>query len=202
LAYQKNTEIIDISLPNSHLSVPAYYVIAPAECSSNLSRFDGVRFGYRCDDPKDLEDLYKRSRGEGFGEEVKRRIMIGTYALSAGYYDAYYLKAQKIRRLISDDFKAAFEKVDVIMGPTSPEVAFKAGEKSEDPVSMYLSDIYTIATNLAGLPGMSVPCGFSNNLPVGLQIIGNYFEESRLLNVAHQYQQNTDWHTQMPDAFK
>lgn len=201
--YKKmGAEIIDISLPNSHLSVPAYYVIAPAECSSNLSRFDGVRFGYRCDDPKDLEDLYKRSRGEGFGEEVKRRIMIGTYALSAGYYDAYYLKAQKIRRLISDDFKAAFEKVDVIMGPTSPEVAFKAGEKSDDPVSMYLSDIYTIATNLAGLPGMSVPCGFSNKMPVGLQIIGDYFDESRLLNVAHQYQQNTDWHTQMPDAFK
>ena len=201
--YKKmGAEIVDISLPNSHLSVPAYYVIAPAECSSNLSRFDGVRFGYRCEDPKDLEDLYKRSRGEGFGDEVKRRIMIGTYALSAGYYDAYYLKAQKIRRLISDDFKTAFEKVDVIMGPTSPEVAFKAGEKSEDPVSMYLSDIYTIATNLAGLPGMSVPCGFSNKMPVGLQIIGNYFDESRLLNVAHQYQQNTDWHKQMPEAFK
>ena len=201
--YKKmGAEIIDISLPNSHLSVPAYYVIAPAECSSNLSRFDGVRFGYRCEDPKDLEDLYKRSRGEGFGEEVKRRIMIGTYALSTGYYDSYYLKAQKIRRLISDDFKAAFEKVDVIMGPTSPEVAFKAGEKSGDPVSMYLSDIYTIATNLAGLPGMSVPCGFSNKMPVGLQIIGNYFEESRLLNVAHQYQQTTDWHQRVPEAFK
>jgi len=201
--YKKlGAEIVDISLPNSHLSVPAYYVIAPAECSSNLSRFDGVRFGYRCDEPEDLEDLYKRSRGEGFGDEVKRRIMIGTYALSAGYYDAYYLKAQKIRRLISDDFVAAFEKVDVIMGPTSPEVAFKAGEKSNDPVSMYLSDIYTIATNLAGLPGMSVPCGFSNNMPVGLQIIGNYFDESRLLNVAHQYQQTTDWHTQMPEAYK
>ena len=201
--YKKlGAEIVDISLPNSHLSVPAYYVIAPAECSSNLSRFDGVRFGYRCEEPKDLEDLYKRSRGEGFGEEVKRRIMIGAYALSAGYYDAYYLKAQKIRRLISDDFKAAFEKVDVIMGPTSPEIAFKAGEKSNDPVSMYLSDIYTIATNLAGLPGMSVPCGFSNNMPVGLQIIGNYFDESRLLNVAHQYQQNTDWHQRMPEAYK
>ena len=201
--YKKlGAEIVDISLPNSHLSVPAYYVIAPAECSSNLSRFDGVRFGYRCDEPKDLEDLYKRSRGEGFGEEVKRRIMIGAYALSAGYYDAYYLKAQKIRRLISDDFKLAFEKVDVIMGPTSPEVAFKAGEKSDDPVAMYLSDIYTIATNLAGLPGLSVPCGFSDNMPVGLQIIGNYFDESRLLNVAHQYQQNTDWHQRMPEAFK
>ncbi len=201
--YKKmGAEIVDISLPNSHLSVPAYYVIAPAECSSNLSRFDGVRFGYRCEDPKDLEDMYKRSRGEGFGEEVKRRIMIGAYVLSAGYYDAYYLKAQKIRRLISDDFKAAFEKVDVIMGPTSPEVAFKAGEKSDDPVSMYLSDIYTIATNLAGLPGMSVPCGFSNKMPVGLQIIGNYFDESRLLNIAHQYQQTTDWHQKMPEAFK
>ena len=201
--YKKlGAEIVDISLPNSHLSVPAYYVIAPAECSSNLSRFDGVRFGYRCDDPKDLEDMYKRSRGEGFGDEVKRRIMIGAYVLSAGYYDAYYLKAQKVRRLISDDFKTAFEKVDVIMGPTSPEVAFKAGEKSDDPVSMYLSDIYTIATNLAGLPGMSVPCGFSNKMPVGLQIIGNYFDESRLLNVAHQYQQTTDWHLQIPDAFK
>jgi len=201
--YKKmGAEIVDISLPNSHLSVPAYYVIAPAECSSNLSRFDGVRYGYRCEDPKDLEDLYKRTRGEGFGEEVKRRIMIGAYALSAGYYDAYYLKAQKIRRLISDDFKQAFEKVDVIMGPTSPEVAFKAGEKSDDPVSMYLSDIYTIATNLAGLPGMSVPCGFSNNMPVGLQIIGNYLNESKLLNVAHQYQQTTDWHQQMPDGYK
>ncbi len=201
--YKKmGAEIVDISLPNSHLSVPAYYVIAPAECSSNLSRFDGVRFGYRCEDPKDLEDMYKRSRGEGFGEEVKRRIMIGAYVLSAGYYDAYYLKAQKIRRLISDDFKAAFEKVDVIMGPTSPEVAFKAGEKSDDPVSMYLSDIYTIATNLAGLPGMSVPCGFSNKMPVGLQIIGNYFDESRLLNIAHQYQQTTGWHKQMPEGYK
>ena len=201
--YKKlGAEIVEISLPNSHLSVPAYYVIAPAECSSNLSRFDGVRYGHRCDNPKDLEDLYKRSRGEGFGDEVKRRIMIGTYALSAGYYDAYYLKAQKIRHLISNDFKQAFEKVDVIMGPTSPEVAFKSGEKSGDPVSMYLSDIYTIATNLAGLPGMSVPCGFSNNMPVGLQIIGNYFDESRLLNVAHQYQQVTDWHKQMPDAYK
>ena len=201
--YKKlGAEVVEISLPNSHLSVPAYYVIAPAECSSNLSRFDGVRFGYRCDDPEDLEDLYKRSRGEGFGDEVKRRIMIGTYALSAGYYDAYYLKAQKIRRLISDDFKQAFEKVDVIMGPTTPEVAFRAGEKSGDPVSMYLSDIYTIATNLAGLPGMSVPCGFADNMPVGLQIIGNYFDEARLLNVAHQYQQVTDWHQQMPQAFK
>ena len=201
--YKKmGAEIVDISLPNSNLAVPAYYVVAPAECSSNLSRFDGVRFGYRCEDPKDLEDLYKRSRGEGFGAEVKRRIMIGAYVLSAGYYDAYYIKAQKARRLISDDFKQAFEKVDVIMGPTSPTTAFKVGEKSNDPVSMYLSDIYTIATNLAGLPGMSIPCGFANKMPVGLQIIGNYFEEGRLLNVAHQYQQATDWHKQMPEAFK
>ncbi|HEC19703.1 MAG TPA: Asp-tRNA(Asn)/Glu-tRNA(Gln) amidotransferase subunit GatA, partial [Gammaproteobacteria bacterium] len=172
-------ELVEISLPNSNLSVPTYYVVAPAECSSNLSRFDGVRFGYRCDEPKDLEDLYKRSRGEGFGAEVKRRIMIGTYALSAGYYDAYYLKAQQLRQLISDDFKQAFAKVDVIMGPTAPDVAFKLGAKSSDPVSMYLSDIYTIATNLAGLPGMSIPAGFVRGMPVGLQIIGNYFDESR-----------------------
>lgn len=194
-------EIIDISLPNTHLAVPVYYVVAPAECSSNLSRFDGVRFGYRCTEPKDLEDLYKRSRGEGFGDEVKRRIMVGTYALSAGYYDAYYLKAQQIRRMISDDFTQAFKQVDVIMGPTAPSTAFNIGEKTDDPVSMYLSDIYTIAVNLAGLPGMSIPAGFSNNMPVGLQIIGNYFDESRLLNVAHQYQQQTDWHKQIPEAF-
>ncbi len=201
--YKKlGAEVVDIELPNSGLSVPAYYVVAPAECSSNLSRFDGVRFGYRCEDPVDLEDLYKRSRSEGFGPEVKRRIMIGAYALSAGYYDAYYLKAQKVRHLISDDFKKAFEKVDVIMGPTSPNVAFNKGERSDDPIAMYLSDIYTIATNLAGLPGMSVPAGFANNMPVGLQIIGNYFGESRLLNVAHQFQMNTDWHTLMPDVFK
>lgn len=198
-------EIVEISLPNSGLSVPTYYVVAPAECSSNLSRFDGVRFGHRCEDPQDLEDLYTRSRGEGFGPEVKRRIIIGTYALSAGYYDAYYLKAQKLRRLISDDFKQAFEKVDVIMGPTTTDVAFKLGAIS-DPVTMYLSDIYTIATNLAGLPGMSIPAGFVNtegrDMPVGLQLIGNYFEESRLLNVAHQYQQNTGWHTRAPVGFE
>ncbi len=194
-------ELVEISLPNTTLAVPTYYVVAPAECSSNLSRFDGVRYGYRCEDPQDLEDLYKRSRGEGFGDEVKRRIMIGTYALSAGYYDAYYLKAQQLRHLISDDFKQAFEQVDVIMGPTSPSVAFNIGEKSEDPVSMYLSDIYTIAVNLAGLPGMSVPAGFINELPAGLQIIGNYFDETRLLNVAHQYQQQTDWHRRIPEQF-
>ena len=192
-------EIVDISLPNTHFSVPTYYVVAPAECSSNLSRFDGVRYGHRCDNPRDLVDLYKRSRAEGFGAEVQRRIMIGTYALSAGYYDAYYLKAQKVRRLISQDFKAAFEKVDVIMGPTSPEVAFKMGAKSEDPVSMYLSDIYTIAVNLAGLPGMSIPAGFANNMPVGLQLIGNYWQEAKLIGIAHQYQQMTDWHRQAPE---
>jgi len=201
--YKKlGAEIVEISLPNTHLSVPAYYVVAPAECSSNLSRFDGVRFGYRCEDPKDLEDLYKRSRGEAFGPEVKRRIMVGTYALSAGYYDAYYLKAQKVRRLISNDFVEAFKQVDVIMGPTSPTVAFNIGEKADDPITMYLSDIYTIAANLAGLPGMSIPAGFVNGLPAGLQIIGNYFDEARLFNVAHQYQQVSDWHRQVPEAFR
>ena len=191
----------EISLPNMHLSVPVYYIIAPAECSSNLSRYDGVRFGYRCDNPQDLLDMYKRSRGEGFGAEVKRRVMIGTYALSAGYYDAYYLKAQQIRRLISDDFKKAFEQVDVIASPTTPTAAFNFGEKTDDPVSMYLSDIYTIAVNLAGLPGLSMSAGFVNQRPVGLQLIGNYFSEDHLLNIAHQYQQDTDWHTQMPAQF-
>ncbi|MEL0584748.1 MAG: Asp-tRNA(Asn)/Glu-tRNA(Gln) amidotransferase subunit GatA [Candidatus Thiodiazotropha sp. (ex. Lucinoma kazani)] len=192
-------EVIDISLPNSGLAVPTYYVVAPAECSSNLSRFDGVRFGYRCQQPKDLEDLYKRSRGEGFGAEVKRRIMIGTYALSAGYYDAYYLKAQKTRHLISDDFKQAFKTVDVIMGPTTPTPAFGLGEKVNDPVTMYLNDIYTIATNLAGLPGVSIPVEPANGLPVGLQIIGNYFTEAKLLNVAHRFQQETEWHRLTPE---
>lgn len=190
----------EVSLPNQHLAVPVYYVVAPAECSSNLSRFDGVRFGYRCDNPQDLEDLYKRSRGEGFGDEVKRRVMIGTYALSAGYYDAYYLKAQKIRHQISDDFNAAFASVDFILGPTSPTVAFPIGAKNDDPVAMYLNDIYTIAANLAGLPCISMPCGFADNLPVGLQLIGKPFDESLLLNAAHQYQQQTDWHQQMPVA--
>lgn len=191
-------EVREISLPNTALAVPVYYVVAPAECSSNLARFDGVRFGHRCEDPKDLEDLYKRSRGEGFGDEVKRRILVGTYALSAGYYDAYYLKAQQIRNLISQDFIRAFEEVDVIMGPTAPDTAFGLGEKADDPVSMYLSDIYTIAVNLAGLPGMSVPVQPSAGLPVGLQLIGNYFEEARLLNVAHQLQLNSDWHLARP----
>jgi len=194
--------IKDITLPNTKLAVPTYYVVAPAECSSNLSRMDGVRFGYRCDAPKDLLDLYQRSRGEGFGDEVKRRIMTGTYALSAGYYDAYYLKAQQCRRLISDDFQQAFDDIDVIMGPTAPTTAFKLGDKTDDPVAMYLADIYTISTNLAGLPGMSIPAGFVDGLPVGLQIIGNYFDEARLLNVAHRYQQATDWHQQSPENFK
>jgi len=199
---KRGAVIKEISLPNMRASVPTYYVVAPAECSSNLSRMDGVRFGHRCEDPKDLGDMYARSRGEGFGAEVKRRIMIGTYALSTGFYDAYYLKAQKVRHVISDDFKKAFAEVDVIAGPVSPETAFKLGEKADDPVTMYLSDIYTIAVNLAGLPGMSVPCGFSQGLPVGLQLIGNIFDESRLLNVAHQYQQVTDWHRQIPEQFQ
>ncbi|MGB5438880.1 MAG: Asp-tRNA(Asn)/Glu-tRNA(Gln) amidotransferase subunit GatA [Gammaproteobacteria bacterium] len=191
-----------ISLPNTHLSVPSYYVVAPAECSSNLSRFDGVRFGYRAGNPKDLEDLYTRSRGEGFGAEVKRRILIGTYALSAGYYDAYYLKAQQVRRLIREDFVRAFEDVDIIMGPTAPTVAFELGAKADDPVSMYLSDIYTIAVNLAGLPAMSIPAGFAGNMPVGLHVIGNYFRESQLLNSGHRFQQETDWHARTPDGFE
>ncbi len=191
-------EFVEIELKNQHLSVPAYYVVAPAECSSNLSRFDGVRYGYRCEDPVDLEDLYKRSRGEGFGREVKRRILMGAYVLSAGYYDAYYIKAQKIRNLISQDFSNAFSEVDLILGPTTPTPAFKLGEKSDDPVAMYLNDIFTIPANLAGLPGISVPCGLVDNLPVGLQLVGNYFKEAQLLNVAHQFQQATDWHTKMP----
>ena len=195
-------KICEISLPNSPLSVPVYYVVAPAECSSNLARFDGVRYGHRCEAPKDLEDLYKRSRAEGFGAEVQRRIMIGTYVLSAGYYDAYYLKAQKIRHLIAEDFRRAFEQVDVIMGPTSPTTAFPLGDKMDDPVAMYLNDIYTIATNLAGLPGMSIPVEPVDGLPVGLQIIGNYFDEARLLNVAHRYQHATHWHQGAPAGFE
>ena len=194
-------EVREISLPNTALAVPTYYVVAPAECSSNLARFDGVRYGHRCADPADLEDLYKRSRAEGFGDEVKRRILVGTYVLSAGYYDAYYLKAQKLRHLISDDFRRAFRDVDVIMGPTSPTTAFALGEKADDPVAMYLSDIYTIAANMAGLPGMSIPVGPANGLPVGLQLIGDYFAEARLLNVAHQFQQVTNWHRLIPEGF-
>ena len=195
-------ELVEISLPHSKLAVPAYYVIAPAEASANLSRFDGVRYGYRCENPADLRDLYMRSRGEGFGEEVKRRILVGSYALSAGYYDAYYNKAQQVRRLIKQDFVDAFDKVDVIMGPTAPNPAFKLGEKNADPVAMYLEDIYTIATNLAGLPGMSIPCGFAHGLPVGLQLIGNYLDEARMLNVAHQFQLASDWHQQTAPAAK
>ena len=194
--------LVDVSLPNLGLSVPTYYVVAPAECSSNLSRFDGVRFGYRCEDPKNLEDLYKRSRGEGFGAEVKRRIMTGTYVLSAGYYDAYYLKAQKTRELIKEDFCRAFENVDVLMGPTTPTAAFGIGEKTDDPITMYLNDIYVNGVNLAGMPGMSIPMGFVDGLPVGLQIIGNYFDEAKMLNVAHRYQLETDWHTKLPEAFR
>jgi len=201
--YKKlGAEVIEVSMPNLKLAIPAYYVIAPAECSANLSRMDGVRFGHRCTEPADLNDLYIRSRGEGFGTEVKRRILVGTYALSEGYYDAYYIKAQKIRRLISDDFNKALEQVDVIMGPVSPTPAFGLGEKTSDPIEMYLADIYTIAINLAGLPAMSIPAGFINEKPVGLQIIGNYFDEAKLLNVAHQYQQVTDWHQQTPQGFE
>ncbi|SEI37538.1 aspartyl/glutamyl-tRNA(Asn/Gln) amidotransferase subunit A [Azotobacter beijerinckii] len=191
----------EIGLPNMHHAIPAYYVIAPAEASSNLSRFDGVRFGYRCENPVNLEDLYKRSRGEGFGAEVKRRIMVGTYALSAGYYDAYYLKAQKIRRLIRSDFIGAFQEVDLILGPTTPNPAWKLGEKSSDPIAAYLEDIYTITANLAGIPGLSMPAGFVDGLPVGVQLLAPYFQEGRLLNVAHQYQQATDWHQRAPEGF-
>ncbi|MDP3846349.1 MAG: Asp-tRNA(Asn)/Glu-tRNA(Gln) amidotransferase subunit GatA [Pseudomonas sp.] len=191
----------DISLPNTQHAIAAYYVIAPAEASSNLSRFDGVRFGYRCENPQNLEDLYKRSRAEGFGDEVKRRILVGAYALSAGYYDAYYLQAQKIRRLIKNDFVAAFQEVDVILSPTTPNPAWKLGEKNNDPVAQYLEDIYTITANLAGIPGLSMPAGFVDGLPVGVQLLAPYFQEGRLLNVAHQYQQVTAWHTQAPTGF-
>ncbi len=191
----------EISLPNLQHAIAAYYVIAPAEASSNLSRFDGVRFGHRCDNPADLTDLYKRSRAEGFGAEVKRRIMVGTYALSAGYYDAYYIKAQQIRRLIKNDFLAAFQEVDVVMGPTTPNPAWALGAKGNDPVAEYLEDIYTITANLAGLPGLSMPAGFADGLPVGVQLLAPYFQEGRLLNIAHQYQQVTDWHRQAPTGF-
>jgi aspartyl-tRNA(Asn)/glutamyl-tRNA(Gln) amidotransferase subunit A len=201
--YQRlGVTVHDISLPNSPLSVPTYYVVAPAEASSNLARFDGVRYGYRCEAPRDLEDLYMRSRAEGFGPEVKRRIMIGTYVLSAGYYDAYYLKAQKLRKLISDDFRRAFDQVDLIMGPTSPGTAFRLGAKLDEPVSMYLNDIYTIGANLAGLPAISIPLPRVDSKPAGLQLIGNYFQEARLLNVAHRLQQTTDWHLAVPPGFE
>tara|TARA_R110002110_G_scaffold91264_2_gene237646 strand:+ start:272300 stop:273766 length:1467 start_codon:yes stop_codon:yes gene_type:complete len=194
----QGAELVPVSLPHSSLTIPAYYVIAPAEASTNLSRFDGVRYGHRCADPQDLHDLYTRTREEGFGDEVKRRILVGTYALSAGYYDAYYKKAQQVRRLIKQDFMQCFEQVDIIAGPTTPGPAFGLGTKSNDPVSMYLEDVYTLAVNLAGLPGMSVPAGFVDGKPVGLQLIGRHFDETRLLNVAHRYQQATDWHQRHP----
>ena len=202
--YKKlGAQVVELSLPNSQLAIPCYYVLAPAEASSNLARFDGARYGYRAPEYSDLIDMYQKTRAQGFGAEVKRRIMIGTYALSAGYYDAYYLKAQQLRRLIAEDFHQAFEVCDVILGPTSPTTAFKLGEKSDDPVAMYLSDIYTISVNLAGLPGMSIPAGFdAKGLPVGLQLIGRYFDEARLLNAAHQYQQVTDWHRRIPKGFE
>jgi aspartyl-tRNA(Asn)/glutamyl-tRNA(Gln) amidotransferase subunit A len=201
--YEKlGARLVEVSLPNLPLSVPTYYVVAPAECSSNLSRFDATRFGHRCENPTDLLDLYKRSRGEGFGDEVKRRIMTGTYVLSAGYYDAYYLRAQKVRRLITDDFARAFNQVDVLMGPTSPTHAFDIGAKVDDPVTMYLNDIYTIGANLAGLPALSVPCGYAGGLPVGLQIIGPHFAEAKLLNVAHWYQRETQWHKRIPRGYE
>ena len=193
-------ELVEISLANSELTIPAYYIIAPAEASTNLSRFDGVRYGHRCADPEDLHDLYTRTREEGFGEEVKRRILVGTYALSAGYYDAYYKKAQQVRRLIRQDFLDCFDQVDVLAGPTTPGPAFPLGAKADDPVSMYLEDVYTLAVNLAGLPGMSIPAGFVDNKPVGLQLIGRHFGESQLLNLAHRFQQATDWHTRSPET--
>jgi aspartyl-tRNA(Asn)/glutamyl-tRNA(Gln) amidotransferase subunit A len=191
----------EVSLPSLPLSVPTYYVVAPAECSSNLARFDGVRFGHRCENPKDLQDLYRRSRAEGFGAEVKRRIMTGTYVLSAGYYDAYYLKAQKVRALITEDFRRAFGEVDLLLGPTAPTPAFGLGDKTADPITMYLNDIYTIGANLAGLPAMSIPCGFAGNLPVGVQLIGPHFGEGKLLTAAHRFQQETDWHLKTPAGF-
>ncbi|HNP35986.1 MAG TPA: Asp-tRNA(Asn)/Glu-tRNA(Gln) amidotransferase subunit GatA [Woeseiaceae bacterium] len=193
--------LTEVDLPNLDYCVPTYYVVAPAECSSNLSRFDGVRFGYRAEDPRDLLDLYCRSRGEGFGAEVKRRIMTGTYVLSAGYYDAYYLQAQKVRQLIADDFARAFAEVDVIAGPTTPTPAFKLGDKTDDPITMYLNDIYTIGANLAGLPAMSLPCGMARQLPVGLHLVGPHWSEARLLQLAHQYQLQTDWHLATPEAY-
>ena len=192
-------EIVEISLGNINLSLPIYYIIAPAECSANLSRYDGVRYGYRCEDPKDIEDLFMRTREEGFGAEVKRRILIGTYALSAGYYDAFYLKAQKCRQLVANDFSEAFKSVDVILSPTTPGTSFKSGEKTNDPVEMYLQDIFTIPANLAGLPGLSIPCGEHNGLPLGLQLVGNSLEEGKLLQIAHSFQSNTDWHMKMPN---
>jgi aspartyl-tRNA(Asn)/glutamyl-tRNA(Gln) amidotransferase subunit A len=201
--YEKmGAQLREVSLPSLPLSVPTYYVVAPAECSSNLARFDGVRFGHRCENPRDLMDLYCRSRGEGFGAEVKRRIMTGTYVLSAGYFDAYYLQAQRVRQLINRDFERAFKEVDVLMGPTTPTPAFALGAKTYDPITMYLNDIYTNGANLAGLPAISVPCGFVGGLPVALQIVGPHFAEAKILNAAHVYQRETDWHRRVPDAYK
>jgi len=198
-AYQSlGVNFKEISLPNSQLSIPVYYVIAPAEASSNLSRYDGVKFGYRASNYKNLEEMYLKTREEGFGDEVKRRILVGTYVLSAGYYDAYYLKAQKIRRLIADDFTKAFTECDLILAPSSPSTAFKIGDKTEDPVAMYMQDMYTISTNLAGLPAISAPAGFINKMPIGFQLIGNYFEEAKILNFTHQYQSISDWHKYSP----
>ena len=197
---KRGAVLVDIDLPNIDLSLPAYYVIAPAEASANLSRFDGVRFGYRCENPKDLNDLYERSRSEGFGAEVQRRILVGTYALSASFFDAYYVQAQKIRRLIKNDFVQALSEVDMIASPTTPTPAFKIGEKSDKPSDMYLQDVFTISANLAGIPGLSMPCGQVDGLPVGLQLLGNYFDEARLLGVAHQFQQITDWHTRRAEV--
>jgi aspartyl-tRNA(Asn)/glutamyl-tRNA(Gln) amidotransferase subunit A len=203
-AYRKlGCETVEVSLPNMKLAVPVYYVLAPAEASSNLARYDGVRYGHRAPDYADLTDMYKLTRAQGFGQEVKRRILIGTYVLSHGYYDAYYIQAQKVRRLVARDFAEAFRRCDVIMGPTSPTTAFRLGEKMDDPVKMYLNDIYTIPANLAGLPGMSVPCGFDGKgLPVGLQIVGNHFAEAKMLGIAHQYQLQTDWHSRVPPGIE
>ena len=195
---RQGARLVDVSLPNSAHAVPCYYVLAPAEASSNLARYDGVRYGYRVPEYQDLEDMYKKTRSQGFGSEVKRRIMVGTYALSAGYYDAYYVKALKLRRLIADDFTRAFEQCDVLAGPVSPSTAFALGTKNTDPVSMYLNDIFTIPVNLAGLPALSLPAGFAGGLPVGLQLIGRYLDEARLLNAAHRFQQATDWHARVP----
>jgi len=195
-------KVKEISLPHTNIAMSVYYIIAPAEASSNLARFDGMRFGYQCKNPVDIQDLYLRTRSEGFGDEVKRRIVMGTYVLSHGYLDAYYLKAQKVRQLITDDFKKAFNKVDIILSPTTPSSAFKIGMKSKDPINMYLSDIYTVAVNLAGLPGISIPIGFDEEVPIGMQLIGNYFAENKILNIAHKYQMETNWHKKIPENFE
>ena len=195
---QAGATLVDVELPHSHYAIATYYVIAPAEASANLARYDGVRFGYRCENPADIDDLYLRSRSEGFGEEVQRRILVGTYALSAGFYDAYFNKAQQVRRVITEDFTRAFESVDVIAGPSAPGVAFQFGAKQQDPVAMYMEDIYTLAVNLAGLPGLSTPAGLINDMPVGLQLIGKPFDEQTILNAAHRLQSDTDWHTAKP----